>query len=497
MISPRRILKNTTFLTVAFVTRKVIHLVAFSLIARYTGVQTTGLYFLLLSFAALFTSLMDFGLTPAMIREASKAPERLHDYLGNVLGLKVFLCVAASAAGFGLIHLLDYPDLTQRLVYLTTIYIVLDSLADTFYGCLRVHHRMEFEAKGMVVSHFLILLISSFVVFFQLNIYGLVFALIMGGLYNLIYSLFCTLRVLHLKLNLYFDHSVVKQLVSIAIPILGAAAFSKLLFIDTFLLSYLTDETVLGWFSVPSTLVQSFMFIPMAVTMAIYPALSSFHIHSPERLIETFERSVQILMIFIIPAAIGMAVLAPGIIRFFFGISYGPSVLPFRILTFSLIPIFFNGPMSVLLDACHRQVSNSFLMAVAAILHLGLALTFIPNYQAVGIAWAAVFGHTAFFVLGIFAVRGILAGALKRCLTDMAVIFVAAGLMGLAVFSLRNIFHFIVLIPVGIAAYAVLFFLITRLAKRYLGRKTFHFIGSPFMRMPPKKGEDLVECRTP
>src|SRR3989338_2474107 len=93
MVSFRRILKNTTFLTSAFVLRKAILLVVFSLIARYTGVQTTGLYFLLLSFAALFTSLMDFGLTPAMIREASKAPERLSQYLGNVLGLKVLLCI--------------------------------------------------------------------------------------------------------------------------------------------------------------------------------------------------------------------------------------------------------------------------------------------------------------------------------------------------------------------------------------------------------------------
>jgi O-antigen/teichoic acid export membrane protein len=61
MISAKQLIKNAARLTMSSVIRKVMTFFYFMLIARLASVETTGLYFLMVSFAALFSSFMDFG----------------------------------------------------------------------------------------------------------------------------------------------------------------------------------------------------------------------------------------------------------------------------------------------------------------------------------------------------------------------------------------------------------------------------------------------------
>ena len=454
-MSSKKIVKNTSVLLLAFIGRKLLTFVYFALIARYMGANTTGLYFLLIAFSTLFTALMDFGLTPILIREGSQSPNEVSRYFNNIISIKLVLCLVASVSGAVLITLLNYPTITRQLVYLVLMSMCLESFSTSFYGALRVRNEMKYEARGMVIGGFITLFIGGISVWRGLSIYYLVLAIMGGNVFNFLYSLSRVFRKMRLSLRISFDQELVQKFSVLAVPFFLVAIFDKLLFIDTFLLSYLANSEVVGWFSVPSTVVQSFTFIPVALSTALFPALSSYHVTSRERLIRTFERSWYVLTLFIVPSALGIAVLAPEIVRFFFGVSYGASILPLRILIFSLIPIFSNFPIGTLLNACHRQVTRTILMSLAAVLHIVLSILLIPRYAAVGIAWSALTSHALMLFLGIYWVRPLVGKALITYFKDSAKVILAAFLMGIVVIFLKKYLNLFVVMPVGGFVYVI------------------------------------------
>lgn len=460
MVSGRRIIHNTTFLIGASVVRKLMSFVYFALIARYTGVPTTGLYFLLVSFATLFTALMDFGLSPTLTREASKRPEDLPNYLNSVLGLKLILCLVTSLSGATLISILDYPELTRQLVYIVIGMMALESFAKSFYACLRVNHRMKYEAFGMVVGQALTLILGGIAVWRQWSIYYLILALVVNQLFNFAYSLGLLYIKLNLKPRLTLTVQSARSLIVIAVPFLATLFFDKLLSLDTLLLSYMTNDKTVGIYSIPSTIVGTFFFIPVAMVSAIFPAFSSFHVISKEKLSQTFEHAYFSLLTFILPAAVGISILAQPLIRFIFGVSYGESVVPLQWMSLALIPIFLNYPLGALLNACNRQVITMSLMGISALFHLVLAVLLISRYGVAGLAIATLAGHALFYLMSLVIARNIEGVNFSGYFLKSARILSATAVMGLVLILLSGHLHVIGAIAVGMAVYVVSLILI-------------------------------------
>jgi O-antigen/teichoic acid export membrane protein len=453
MVSGKQLIKNATGLTAAFVARKAMTFVYFTLIARYTSVETTGLYFLLVSFAAVFASLMDFGLTPGLIRESSRDPKQLQGRLNNVLGLKLVLCLLASLSGAFLITILDYPRITRELVYIIVVMMFLESFSDSFYGCLRVHHRMKYEATGLVLGQLLTLAIGGLSLFLDGSIHWLVVALLANQLFNFIFSLAQVIRRLHFVPRIAFERSAVKPLVGLAAPFFVAAFFRKILSADTLLLSSLTDERIVGLFSIPSTIANTFQFIPAAMTAAIFPALSAFHVGNRDKLRKTFETSCSTLLTLIIPLTWIIGVFPEPIIRFVFGPKYLDSAGTLQILAVSLIPAFLLEPIGTLLDACNRQVTNTVLMGVASLLHIGLSLAFIPVWGGGGVAVAFLAGHLFMLGAGLYFAGVVLGPSFPKMFGALLKVLLAGSLMGVSLFAVKGVFPFFLAVSAGLIVY--------------------------------------------
>ena len=111
------IAKNTSYFTLALILQKVISFTYFVIIARALGPGDLGKYYFAISFATIFSILMDLGLTNVLTREIAKTQDRAKAYLGSVLAIKLPLSVLTGLLIVMLANILGYQELIKTLIY--------------------------------------------------------------------------------------------------------------------------------------------------------------------------------------------------------------------------------------------------------------------------------------------------------------------------------------------------------------------------------------------
>lgn len=449
----RNVIRNTRALTFSYIVRKLMSFVYFMLIARFSGVNNTGLYYLLISVATVFTVFMDFGLSMTMIREASRDRGAISRYLNNVFTLKILLCFVGAAGAAGLISLIGYPEITERLMYIVLAMMAVESFTTTFYACLRVHGDMRYEARGLIFGHLLTLVLGSIAIYYHLSIFYLIAAVLSNKVFNCIYSL----AYMRIKLGLFprlsWETAFVRNIVRIAVPVFAGLAFSKLLFIDTFILSYFTNEAFVAKFAIPTMIVRSFQFIPVSLVAAMFPVLSSRFVVSGDGLRKMFENSCRYLGVFILPVSTGIAVCAHQLVLYVFGEDYSGSVLPLQIMAISLIPMFFNHAIGAVLNAANKQVVLMVVMVAAAMLNVVLVVMLIPGYGVVGVSLAALLSNMFLFTLGMICVLRILHPGLGRYLISALRVLLPSVMLGASILAVKMFANIVIAIVVGAVFY--------------------------------------------
>lgn len=462
--------KNTITLLSASVVQKATAFVYFALIARWAGVEDTGKYFFALSWALLFSVLTDAGLTPVLIREAAKSPETAKKYLSQVFSLKIPLTMIAAVIVIGGVYLMGYPPVTRQMVMYATIVLALDAVSLTFYGFLRGHHMLKYEALGLVVSQAIAVTIGIWVLKTGQPIQYLILALIGGSAYNALQAMFFTWRRLKIFPSLVWDWVFVKKMMKAALPFALAGAFVKVYnSVDAVLLSKFIGDEATGLYSVPFKLTFAFQFIPMGFTAALYPAMSRYYAMDKARLGGVLYKGMRYLALIVFPLVVGGMVLGKDIIFAVYGPEYGPSVLALQILIITLIAVFLDFPLGSMLNATGRQMTQTKLMGLAMIVSVGMNLVLIPRYSFMGAVWASLISHFVLFIGGYIAVNRFLKWPHRKFLRDVSRIVFSAVVMGMVVLAVKNQLP----LPFAILSGATTYFVMGLLTRAF-GLKEIH-----------------------
>jgi len=382
--------KNTFYLTSALVGQKILSFVYFTLLARFLGVETIGKYTFALAFTTIFSIVADLGLQPVLVREVARAKERASNYVQTILGIKIVLSIVAYGGVLVAAYLLGHPPLTLQLIALAGIVMMLDALHLILYGVLRGLQNLKYEAVGMVVGQGITLAVGAAALALRLPIHAYLIALGLGSLWNL--GLART--VLHregLSLRPRINWTIARTFARYALPFALAGIFVKVYsYIDTVMLQHIRGDLEVGWYSVPYKITYAFQFFPMALSAAIYPALSNTWVLDRARARWIFDRALLYAILLAMPIAFGIAALAPEIILTIYGSDFTNSILPLQISIFGLIFIFLYFPVGALLNATGRQSVNTIFMGITMAANIMLNLWLIPRYGAVGASIAAV-----------------------------------------------------------------------------------------------------------
>ena len=390
---------DTTHLFLSLVLRKSMSLVYMMLIAWFCGVHVTGFFYIIISIWTLIFVLMDFGLSPVLIRKVTHYPHRTQLYLGNVLSIKAVLCLCSGLIIVILLKALAYPDITQKTMYLVIIGTTMESLAQTFYSCLRAHCAPQYEAVGMDIGNLIVLSLISLAIWYKLPFFSLIVAVLCGSIFNLLFSYTSLRKVTNIHIR--FRLSVAAgHFIKSAIPFFFASAFSRLLFANMLMLSFITSPQVASLFSIPSALVYSLYFIPMSLTTSLYPVFCKYRSKQfRKRLRPLFENALLLLLSFIFPVAVCSS-LMPQIAMGIFGQNFAQASPIFAILVLSTVPTFVNALIMILFNSLSLQKITMSLMALSASVNLGLSFLLAPHFGGQGIAYAILVGQSLFLVTG-------------------------------------------------------------------------------------------------
>jgi O-antigen/teichoic acid export membrane protein len=508
MTVQNRIVHNAAYLIAALIGRKTLTLFYVFMIVRFTTLYTTGLFFLIVSYVALVEVLVDVGLSTGLIREGAKDPKHLSTYFQNVLALKIILTSASVVLGIFVINSIDYPESTRHLVYMAILIVLMGAVSEICYAYLRSCQLMQYEAIGVLLGQFTTVAIGGMAVYLNFGAFYLILAMLANEVFNIIYSVSVVRKRFHLPLRPRFDPAIAKRFLSLSWPFAVSAFFLNLSMLDSVVLSKFLNEAFVAWHGVPSRIVSVFYFIPISITAALFPALSSLYVRNKHELGTVFVKSHVALLWFVLPVVVGIALLAPELIAMIFNGKYGESVLPLQIMVFSLVPVFLHHPVSAVLNATDRQRQNTWNTIAATIVHVVLILVMIDRYAIVGVAVSVVVSSGVLVVLGMSCVNRAIHLNPREYIVRTWRVVVATGMMTMITIYLKGSCPVMVNVLVSACVYvAAWMFLESCSRDGFCTEKMQHMMKMVWRRNPwrglkpvtignvDNKGESYEQCR--
>ncbi len=447
--------RNTFYLTTAAIGQKVIAFVYFLFLARVMQPESTGTYFLVVSFIMIFSVVADFGITQVVIREIAKAPDQAKQLLKGALGAKLFFMVIAVFAANIVSLSLGYDTLVIQLILLASVNLFFDALHLLFYGALRGMQNLQYEALGVLGGQIASVTAGALVLWLYPSLYLLVIALMLTSFVNVAVSATKVVQKLGAGILLpTFEGDSTKILLKTALPFALAAVFVKVYsYIDSIFISKFLGTVELGYYSVAYKFTYAFQFLPMAFIAALYPGISANIGKDEFRVNQMMEKGMWYMAILVIPIAFGLWAIAPEAVLLA-GDSYAPATPVLQILIFALIPLFLDFPIGSLLNAANRQSTKTAIMGATMVINIILNFLLIPRIGLIGAAIAALVSFTFLFGAGYYFINKIIPSFTHtQFLKILSPIVLSGGCMLAATLVLKPVVGWITVIPISALVY--------------------------------------------
>lgn len=484
MVSSKKITANTSFFMTALVIQKVLSFVYFTILARNLGAESIGQYFFAVSFATMFSVLVDLGLSPLLIRQVARVgdeKENLDDneeslkWFHQIFTLKLIFAAITALILITLDLLLYYNDPVRNLIFLTTLIIIIDSFTLFFYAFIRGRQNLKFESWGTIIFQIIVIITGISLLQITSNVFVMLSVLFLASLFNMIYSAIILHKKFNIKLKIYFSKDLAKKIMSIALPFALAAIFAKVYaYVDTFLLKMFMGDEEVGFYSVAYKITFSLQFIPLAFVAALYPAFSNYFKNDKDKLTRTFAKSFNYLAFVAVPVSFGIIALASEIVAKLYTSEFSYSIWPLQVLIASIPFLFINFSLSSFLNATERQKINTKNLGIIMILNIILNLIFIPRFGIWGASLSSSLSTLFLFILNLRQVMKVVHMPIRFFKPLLGIVFSSIFMYIVVVFVKDNIGW---LFSIFVGGLVYLFFsLITKTIKK----EDFIFIKNSF-----------------
>jgi O-antigen/teichoic acid export membrane protein len=401
-----RVVKNIAVLLASQLGTWMISLVLTLVVPSYLGPDHYGLYGFVGSYVGFFALGMQLGTGTYLTWRIAREPEMAPRLFLNTVLLQIPLIVGCGLVAFLVVPALDPSPFVRELVLLQVAVQGMTAVGATCIATLAGFQIMRVPAlinlfTGVVSAALLLMSIpfhASLDVFILTSLIGQTLAFIALVLYML--------HVVPMRGRLGIDPHLWK-----AIGLGGLPFFSwslVLLFysqISITMLKVIEGNTAVGWYSAANRIAGIPVFLPSIVIIAILPALSAERSADSPRFRELASRSLRLVTLVAIPAAVGMILLAGHITALLhFPHSFnavGPVVV---VLSINLPLIALDMVLGTVLIALGRQKAWAYVGLVAAIVNPLANLWAIPYTMraygngAIGAAAVMVLTELVMFV---------------------------------------------------------------------------------------------------
>jgi O-antigen/teichoic acid export membrane protein len=440
---------------------------------RFLGPEVYGEFSIASAVWSIAAIFMVCGMDTMLLNAVSRDRAAPRELMGTVLWWRVLLYPVAAAAVTGYLWLSGFSGQTVRVVHLLGIATLAWMVVSLLQAVLQGLERMEYIALGTIAGKLANTALGITVLLLGFGIYGVVVVAIVAACISMLIEMrfLAALGALHLKP----DTSRVWPVVRASAPfMLSQIVVTTYLQINTLVIATLLDKTEVGWYGVATQVFGTLLFLPVAVSDALFPVFSRLHARDPGRLPRVLRRGLEVIVMAGVPAGLGLTAVAPALVELVFGSAFAPGGAVLQVLGVALTFMYTNILLARFLSAVDRPLAWTRLMGVALPVLVSVSILAVPACQA-RFGNGAVGGAIAFLVaeMGMTLVGLTL---LPRGTLDRALLWKTARILlcGLATafvaWRLRSAF-----VAVPVAAGAVTY-LATLLALRVPSREDWELV---------------------
>lgn len=354
---------------------------------RFLGDVRFGELYFAITFVALIGFPIEFGFNQQLTRDVAQEPALAMRYLSNILCIKVMLWSVLYSCILLICWLLGYPMETRTLVEICGVTLLSGSIANTFSALHYSFERVIFPVIGTILEKGLTALVGIVVLKYGGTVQMMAYILLGGSLTSVCWQAVYAFRVVGIPLTI--DFALIRRLLRTSIPFLVYGVLGVIYYrIDTVLLSLMENTAIVGWYGAGYRIFDTLIFLPSLVISAImYPVFAKLSVHSEAHLKIAVEKSMNFLLFFGIPIAIGSIVAAPNIIGFLYHRSEFTNAIPvLQALAPGLLFLYINSVLSSTMLSTKQEKKITIMAAIALVFNLGLNLILIPFYRHIGAA---------------------------------------------------------------------------------------------------------------
>ena len=348
---------------------------------RYLGTEDYGRLYLAMSFAMIAQVFVDFGgayyIAKEIARHRDQAPALIADSIGFRLGLSLLSLVVLGSFAW----IAGYPWQVRALILILVGAKLWEGPLAVFISAFQGFEEMVHRSVVAIIER--VILTAAGVTALLMGGNAVTVALVMAA------STLIGCLVGFRRLHLFIDHLPrirwhrLGELARAGLPYLMMAIFAVIYYrINAVMLSFLSPETVVGWFGAAFRFFDMLMFFPSILSIAVFPALSRKVAQGDSVALMT-GKSLEIILLVGIPLAVGTYAFAPEIISLLFGMkSYAGSVVVLQTLAPGLILVYVDFVLVTAIIAMDRQRVWSIVALIAIPVSVALNAVLIPYYQS-------------------------------------------------------------------------------------------------------------------
>ncbi len=293
------------------------------------------------------------------------------------------------------------PAEVKSLVYLTALFVVVNSLTTFFQAIFQGFEKMEYLAVSKLFYSFTLFFLSLLVIWQNLGLHSLVKVSLYAALLNLALVVFLTRqRFVQFRGALdfgFWDRALREAWPFGLISLLGLIYFQ----INLIQVNLLAGDVETGWYSVAYQFIATLMILFNLFYASLFPTLSKVYQQSKAKFYRILAFFSQRAILACLLACLILFIISQQLIVFLYGPAYLKSADILRLLLVSTFILYLNAPFSEALRMMNLQKDYAKLLFWGVLLNFLLNFPFIYLWGALGASLTTIFSASLITLLMI------------------------------------------------------------------------------------------------
>lgn len=439
-------------------------LVLLALLTKRLGATAFGIWtqiFVTLSLFKLFSSL---GLIGASFRflPAQKDIARISREFSSVVSA-VFTCsllfslIIVSFSNFLAVNLFRNAE-TAYFIRLAAFIIFFSACAEITLEYFRIYRRIKLHSFFTIARAILEIAFVSVLLYFGFGLTGTIVSATLSWGIILIAGLLLLFKEIDFCPP---DFKAFKKYLKFGLPLLpGAFIMWIILSCDRYIIGYFLGSKSVGIYSAAYRIGNLAIFPLAAIESMLFIATAKLYDEGKiEEVKKHFRYSLKVFLMFAIPSAVGISLLAGPLIKLFSTKEFLYGIKALSLITFAVVGLGLYHIFILVLILAKKSSINLLFLSIAAVLNLGLNIFLVPRFGITGAGYATL---CACIILALMTIKS----SFRYLKFNLDLNFIvkalfASGLMGciISILKFQNTMGVLVTVLAGALIYFLALFL--------------------------------------